>query len=127
VALGDGRAYVTDYASDSLVEVDLVTGNRLRLSSTDDAAPVGQGPRSGTLSIVAREGSVLAAPDDLYTNIVATDLATGDREEYLPRGPLGGLGEAWLYGERNGCSYFGSRGTLYVFDPSSLLSHRISR
>lgn len=60
--------------------------------------------------------------------LVETDLSSGNRTEYFPTdGPISNPSQPLLYGELDGCFYFGSRDTLYVFDPASGRSNRISR
>jgi hypothetical protein len=129
LTLGEGRAFVSDANSSSLVEIDLSNGNRLRVSSSDSATPVGEGPLSGTESILALGDSVFAARDAGGSAIlVETDLSSGNRTEYFSTdGPVSNPSEPMLYGELDGCFYLGSRDTLYVFDPASGRSNRISR
>jgi hypothetical protein len=130
LTLADTKVYVSDEPSESLVEIDLSTGARLRVSSTDTATPFGEGPYSGTESLLAQGGSVLAARDSLYSSgiLTETELATGNRTElFVLGGPLSNPDQPWLYGASEGCFYFGNRDTLYVFDPASGLSNRVSR
>jgi hypothetical protein len=130
LTLIEGKAYVSDAASESLVEIELSGGNRLRVSSSDTATPVGEGPYAGTDSLLASGASVFAARDSYNSSavLVETDLSTGNRTERLSLGgPVSNASEPWLYGERDGCFYLGSRDTLYVYDPASGLSNRVSR
>lgn len=128
-ALRGGKAYVTDSASSSLLEIDLETGARLRLSSSSGATPVGEGPFSGTESILVSEEFVHAARESFSSGVlVRTSLSTGDRTEFLPTaGPIDNASQPWLYGEDDGCFYFGAGHTVYVFELASGVSNRISR
>lgn len=124
------KVYATDEASESLVEIDIPSGNRLRLSSTDAATPVGEGPYSGTQSTLVTGGRSYAARDGSSGSnvLVATDLASGDRIGYLSKGgPVFNPSKLWLYGEEDGCFYVGAAHTVYVFHAESGLSQRLSR
>lgn len=127
--LADGVAYTNNSSTNSLVAIDLATGNRTRVSSSSSATPVGEGPGAGQNSIQVEPGLVRAARGNAGSDVlVDIDLATGDRTAIFSKGgPAFNTSAPWLYGSRDGCYYLGDRAAVIAFHPPSGLSNTISR
>jgi hypothetical protein len=127
--LDSGKLYTSNFTNQSLIEIDLSTGDRIRKSSSSGSTGVGEGPATGTQSILAAQTVVYAARGSASSSEVVTkiDLATGDREAILPfNGPVSNVSEPWLYGEIDGCFYLGRGGRIYAFHAGSKNSNIVS-
>ena len=129
VNLETRKLYTSNFTNQSLIEIDLSTGDRVRKSSSSGSTGVGDGPAAGTQSILAAQDVVYAARGSASNSevLMKIDLETGDREAILPfNGPVGNVSEPWLYGENDGCFYLGRGGAIYAFDAASRNSNIVS-
>jgi hypothetical protein len=125
------------FTAESLLSVDTATGNRLRLSGTT-APTLGSGPPFGTASSrVAADGHVWTGADasggvPLVTrvNVDLDDPNVGDREPYYAEcGPLVAYDneDVIVYGEFGSFWVIGKDSSIYLYDPATKNSNRISR
>lgn len=132
-----GKLFGTWFTDESLISVDVATAKRLRLSSTT-MPTVGSGPPFGTASTRAStDGSVWVGADSqggvaLVTRVVVDLNApnVGDREPFNAEcGPLTSFEfeDVYLYGELGSFWVIGKDSAVYLFDPATKNSNRLSR
>lgn len=137
ISYGNGKLFGTWYTDESLLSVDTTTGDRLRLSATV-APTVGSGPPFGTASSrLGSDAHVWVGADAVggvalvtRVNVDVMDPNVGDREPFDAEcGPLTTFDNenVFLYGEYGSFWVIGKDSAVYLFDPVTKNSNRVSR
>jgi hypothetical protein len=123
--------YGGDFAQESIIGVNITTGVRTNISDWGTNG-VGTGDNGGSDSVAPGSGNWLwtwGAPPAFTDTVVKVDIATGNRTGFLAAtGPLSNVNLAGVevYGEWNGNVVLGMFQSIYLLDPASLDTNRIS-